>query len=513
MANQQINKPTITNSLLGADLTPSLGEQKVLLVGQQSASTVLEKTLIENLQSVAEVESTFGVRSELAAMYRAFRAINTVTQVDAIALDNSGTGVASVGTVAFSGTAGANGTYTFIVGSAANHTYTINVTSGDTATVIGEALATAINADLANPVGAVNSTGTVTLTWVNKGTIGNDTHLSYEGIVDSVTVALTAFASGANDPTVTGLYSVIGEKRYQTIIAPEYAQSETLTLLDGRWNIDNKVLDGIMIYGATDTLANLKTKLSSVNSQNLIVFGNKLGTASDFKGSETAELDHVIAASFGAIRSLRFTDGANLSDIVSGNVGVLDRTGGIQSASLPYFNSPLSNISPIKPSKGFTETEIGELRDARISVIGNDRADTSVLVGELVTAYKTDSGGNPDDSFKFLNFRDTYSVAAEYQFNNLKVDYAQSRLTPGDLVAGLTLANDGSFRASMIRYYKDLTSFGITPAGASYLNFYDTNLSISLDLALRKVTAEQKIPIVTQLGTISITSRLSFNVG
>jgi phage tail sheath gpL-like len=514
MANQQINKPTIINNLLGAELTPTLQEQKVLIVGQQtSTATATEKTLITNLQSIAQVETLFGKRSELAGIYRAFRAINSKTQVDAISLDDAGAGVAATGSVAFVASTPEAGSLTISVGSVKNHSYTIDIVATDTATTIGDKLEAAVTADTEAPFTAANVTGTVTFTHSQKGTIGNNITLSVQGIVNGVTVTLTEFASGATDPTVTGLYSVIGETRYQNIVAPDYAQTETLALLDNRWNIDNKVLNGIMIYGKIDTLANLKTLLTSINSQNLVVFGNKLGTASDFKGSETGEFNYVISADLAAVRSLRLTEDANLSDIVSGNVGILDRSGGISLASLPYFNTPLSNISPILSNKGFTGTEIDELRDTGISAIGNNKADNGVLIGELVTAYKTDTLGNPDTSFKFLNFRDTYDVATEYQFNNLKVDYDQSRLTQGDLRDGLTMANEDSFRGSMLQYYKELSSLGITVAGKTDEKYYNDNLTILVDTSTRKVTMEQQIPIVTQFGNMVITSRVAFNVG
>jgi hypothetical protein len=513
MANQQVNKPAIFNTLLGAELTPSLGEQKVLLVGQQtSVATATEKTLISNLQSIAQVETLFGKRSELAGMYRAFRAINSETQVDAISLDDN-SGTAATGVVAFVVTTAEAGSLTIAVGSRKQHSYTVDIVATDTATTIGDKLVALVTADTEAPFTANNVTGTVTFTHSQEGTIGNDILLDVQGTVGGVTVTLTAFASGATDPTVTGLYSVIGQTRYQNIVAPDYAQSETLTLLDARWDIDNKVLNGVMIYSKIDTLANLKTLLTSINSQNLIVFGNKLGTASDFKGSETGELNYAISATVGAVRSLRLTEGANLSNIVSGNVEIIDRTGGISLASLPYFNTPLSNISPILANKGFTDDEIDELKDTDISIIGNNRADNGVLLGEIVTSYKTDTLGNPDTSFAFLNFRDTYDVATEYQFNNLKNDYDQSRLTEGDLQDGLTMANEGKIRGSMIEYFKNLGALGIVPIGSVAIKFYEDNLTVILDLENRKVTMEQKIPIVTQFGSAIITSRIAFNIG
>lgn len=513
MANQQVNKPTITNTLLGAELTPTIGEQKTLLVGQQtSAATATEKTLISNLQSIAQVETQFGARSELAGMYRAFRAINSETQVDAISLDDN-SGTAASGVVAFAVTTAEAGTLTVAVGSRKQYSYIIDVVATDTATTLGDKLEALVTADTAAPFTAANVTGTVTFTHSQEGTIGNDILLDVQGTVGGVTVTLTAFAGGATDPTVIGLYSVIGQTRYQNIIAPDYARTETLTLLDARWEIDNKVLNGVMIYSATDTLSNLKSLLTSINSQNLVVFGNKLGTATDFKGSETGELNYVISATAGAVRSLRLDEGADLSSIVSGNVEVVDRTGGISLASLPYFNTPLSNISPILANKGFTDDEIEELKDTDISVIGNNRADNGVLLGELVTAYKTDTLGNPDTSFAFLNFRDTYDVATEYQFNNLKADYPQSRLTEGDLVDGITMSNEDSIMGSMIKYYKELGAKGITPLGSTSLNFYETNLTVTADAVNRRYIIEQKIPIVTQFGSAVITSRIAFNIG
>src|SRR4030065_124482 len=67
----------------------------------------------------------------------------------------------------------AAGTLKVRVGSELNHEYDIAVTNTESATLIGDAIVAAVNADLDCPVTASNSIGTVTFTADNKGTVGN----------------------------------------------------------------------------------------------------------------------------------------------------------------------------------------------------------------------------------------------------------------------------------------------------------------------------------------------------
>ena len=131
-------------------------------------------------------------------------------------------------------------------------------------------------------------------------------------------------------------------------------------------------------------------------------------------------------------------------------------------------------------------------------------------MGEVVTTYKNDSAGNPDTSFKFLNYVDTASAAREYFWNNLKKRFAQSRLTEGDLIRGRDIANALSIEAYLTELYADLSELTILQAGETALQFFNDNISVTLDLSLGKATVTMIVPIVTQLRTINVSMQLAF---
>ncbi len=134
-------------------------------------------------------------------------------------------------------------------------------------------------------------------------------------------------------------------------------------------------------------------------------------------------------------------------------------------------------------------------------------------MGEIVTAYKTDIAGNPDISFKFLNYVDTASGVREYYSNNLRKRFAQSRLTLGDTIRGRDMANDLTIRVFCEKLYQDLSSaaFVLLQAGEDATKFYKDNLDISLDLATGRATITMTVPLVTQLREIIATIKIAFD--
>ena len=149
-----------------------------------------------------------------------------------------------------------------------NRKYSLTIASGDTATTIGAELAAAITADLDAVVTASNSTGTVTLTAVNAGTQGNTIGIKVVGTVTGITTTLTAFSGGATDPSLTGLFDVIDGVRYTRIVYPhEWGVSTLTTETESRFNVDNKILDGVGITCEIDTHANIVANAASYNQK------------------------------------------------------------------------------------------------------------------------------------------------------------------------------------------------------------------------------------------------------
>ena len=219
-----IREPEVTMTLSSAIQRISNTEQRVLIVGQKLATnpataiatTAVSGTLYTNLGSQTSVDALVGSGSVASNMYRNFRKINSVTRVDMIPLSDSGSTKAT-GTFVFSGTSSEDNTLSFSVGSESDHTYVMDIVSGTTATANASALATLINADTSCPATAGASTGTVTLTARNAGTLGNFIGLAVDGTVAGVTMSCTVMTGGATDPSMTAVFDVIAGLRYQTM--------------------------------------------------------------------------------------------------------------------------------------------------------------------------------------------------------------------------------------------------------------------------------------------------------
>jgi len=509
------SNPTVSLSIIAAQTAIGTSAQRVLFVGQKTAvGTATSGALISDIQNDASENTLFGANSMLAGMIRAFRAINLDVNIDAIPLDDAGAGVPATSTVTFAGTPTEAGTITITVGSRVNHAFKIAIATTDTATTIAAALVTAITADTDVPVTAGNVAGVVTLTAVNDGTEGNSIGIAKSGTVGGVTTTLVGMASGATNPTLTGVFDVVGDIRYQTVVWPfTFTLTELKSFLDPRFNVDNKIQDGVGIVHSSDTFANLKSAGDAENSQSIVILGNREVTGGDVEGSGLLEIGTIISSQFAALRSLRLEDDTNIAPFVIATNGARDTRGGAAIASLPYHNTPFVNLPVVTQGDGFTAQELSDLLDAGVSNIGSNITATIAIAGPIKTTSKTDVAGNPDPSFGFLNFVDTISTIREIYFNRLKARYAQSRLTTGALQSGRSIANEESIRAFLIGIYQDLGSadFVLVEAGETSLNFFKDNLSVVLDLVTGTATITMKVLIVTQLRIITGSIQIAFS--
>lgn len=509
-----VSQPEVTISVLPAKGTISNSPQRVLFIGQMlAAGTATAGELTENIGNNGEEDALFVKTSMLAQMVRQAKTLNQVTQFDAIALDDAGAGVAATGTIAFSGTSSAAGTLIVKIGSGENYAMELTIPDSTAAAAVGDLLVTAVTALTNAPFTASNSTGTVTITSVHKGEFGNDVGYKVEGAVADITVALTLPTNGATDPTLTNIFDVIDGERYQTIVWPStYALSTLTTELDSRFDSTNDILDGVGITTQMDTFANLQTAGNAENSKSLTIIGNALLTDAAHKGGALLEFSDVMSSKFAAIRALRLTEGASISQFVTATNGARDAFGGAALSSYPYFNTPFANMDLIAIGKGFTRTEIESLKTAGVSHLGNNKTRTSIIADEIVTTRKTDTAGNPETTFKPLNAVDTSVAVREYFYNNLKARFAQSRLTNGDLTPGRSVANKAVIESYLDKLYNDLSGddFILTEKGETARLFFIQNRVVTLNLSDGSVDITMTTPIVTQLRSIVATIQIAF---
>jgi hypothetical protein len=477
--------PIINTYIVNARTPASTPDQKVLIVGQSNSANVTDGALVTEVGSDETVIKTkFGAKEHITQSILAFRENNKVNRLDCIAL-NDGAGTDATGTIVIGGTtATENGTLYVSVGSENAHRLTIPVTSGDTPTIIGDAIDTAVLADSTIPVTSANVTGTVTFTAVNAGTEGNFIGLKVEGEVAGITATITAMSGGATDPTLTTLYDVIEDVRYNVIIIPSYASAGTITELDNRFNPSNQVVDGIAIYTLQDTFANIGTALDALNTRSLIVSCNKLLTESDQKGGAILEQPQVIAARIGAIKALRLTEGANIAKYMVNNL----TTGGIKLNGYPYANTPIAELPLAPTGKNFSKTEIATLVGKNGTTLVNDSSNTKIIMNETFVTSTSVTKSR-------ITAEETLRAIREVRFFRMKDRYAQHKLgTTGQEKNGEAIVTKESFIADSLgdwQYFVDNGLIRTTTADGESTK------------TIWKETMEQTITINFLTGTIT----------
>jgi phage tail sheath gpL-like len=506
--------PYVTANIKSALTAQGAGERSILLVGCMTSGTATSGQLKEGIISKAEFNDFFGAKSQIAIAGRALIDALSISKikpkVSAIGLTDNASGVQATGTIAFSGTATASGTLTVYINSKRNGKYELNVASGDTANSIGTSLTALITANTYSPVTAVNTTGSVALTAVNDGTQGNNIGIKIDGTVAGITTTLTAMSSGATNPVLTSLFDPIVDKRYTSIVYPSDWGLSTLTnFTEARVNVDNKIVDGLGISCKFDTYANTNTTADALNQKTLGYIGIPLVSSSTHKGGAIFENPLVIACYVAAYRELRLTVDANVSTITTNGQSI----GGSFFAGIPYHNTPFNLLPIIETGHDFTDVECAELEKSGVWLLRNNPANTTIISNEAVSTYKTDALGQPDPTFKYINYFDTLTVIRDYVFQNLKSDFSQHTLTTGDvLVAGRPQVNKEVFIARMMKYYGDLSgingnnNYALLRAGSQEAKAFKKAIedSIVITLVDGKITTESIANIVTQVRNIIV---------
>lgn len=511
---QYVANPRTSFAIVGTDTSIGPEKQRCLLIGQKtSTGTATAGTLVSDVpRTDAEINTLFGADSHLAMIARAYRSVNKRTRVDALPLADNGSGTAATASIAFSGTATASGRLTFTVVSAELHTYDLDVAVGDTAATLATNLSAIIGADRYMPFTKAVSTGTITFTAANKGTHANDWLLAVAGAVPGITAALTGWTGGATNPSLTTLLDPVGAIRYQSVVWPSsYTTTAIVNFLNGRKNVNNAVMDGMAFMYANQAFSTLKATALAINSSEFTVIANEpTSVANSWVGPHVPEAPDCITAKIVAAFDRRLDPGASISDIVS-TYASLDQYGGIHTHSLPLFNTPLLNVGMPLKGTGFTDDEQVELRDAGVAVIGANREWNAVITSVMVTTYQNDNAGNPDETWKYVEWRRTHGAIREYFQENCQKRFRQSRLTTGVAVPGYDIADESIIRAYLLQLYLELTQWCLTVAGPEARASFMRNLVVTLVPAQRLVQVAAKVPMVSQLGEIDGSIEYTFS--
>jgi phage tail sheath gpL-like len=512
--------PQTSFAITSAPQTVTNAPQRVLVIGQKNGGTATAGQLVKEVgSSASDIAALFGSQSMITDMLKRFRKYNTVSRLDAIALDDP-TGTKEERKITFGGgNAPANGTFSLAIQNKTDHTMNVSIASGDTPDNVATKVAAAITAQAAKGLlftAVVNGSNTneVDITFVHDGTVGNSVTFEIISLAFAgQTAVLSETAAGTGSPDVSNVFDVIGDLRYQTIVWPsEYTKSVVGDFLDSRFNITNDVRDGVALMTETNSAANLKAESLVLNSQSVVLFGNKSASNANYVGGHIFDFNASTSAQVAAYRALRLTPDQNIASLLV-NPGT-NAFGGPRMAAVPYHNTAMAGLSIVEPDLGFTSSEQLDLNANGVSLLGNNIALTDVIIGDVVTTYLTDSGGSADITFKYLNYVDTSSTIREFYYNNNRKQYSQTVLTEGDLVSGIPMANAGSISAFQTQLYTTLSGpgYGLTQAGSNAIRFFKSNISVTLDLSQGKVDIAMEVPIVSQVRTINGTIQVNFSV-
>lgn len=192
-----------------------------LLIGLRLTAGTIAAEVVTQITGAPQGGTYFGRGSQLDQMVRWWKAANPNTEVHAIALDEDAAGVKATSTVTITGTATEDGTLSFVWG---GRRRTVAVTSGDAFGTVAAAIKAADDDDLDSATTSAVALGVVTASARHKGAYGNglSIFLNYyagEKTPAGITVAITAFASGATDPDIADAIAALGgDTQYHTIV-------------------------------------------------------------------------------------------------------------------------------------------------------------------------------------------------------------------------------------------------------------------------------------------------------
>lgn len=510
-----VSNPRVTIDIIRTDAKVGLEDQRGLIVGQISANAAADITngmyISDVPRSEAEINELFGSDSHLALLARSYREVNEYTNLSAIVLEDDGASDKGAATLAFAGAATRDGELYITVLSEYHYTFNLEIVTGEDAQDVLDKLQAAITARGAAPFTFAHDNTTGTFTAVNGGSISNNWPIKIKGRVPGLTYTLTGFTGGATDPDLSTLFDEVNDIRFQGIVWPESYSSATIkNFIDPRKNVDNDVKDGEAFVTLNETLVTGKTTSLGINSSEITpVICEPVNDLDFWKGPHVSTAPDMISTYIAAVRALRVEDGVSVSDYVSTNAPN-DQFGGAHMHSLPFFNTPIRFIGSTCPGRGFSEAEQLELEQAGLTVIGRNRSNTATVLGQVVTSWQKDPAGNDDETWKYLNWRDTHGAIREYFVLNNRKRWAQSRLSSGAPEPGYDMATKENVRAYQVELFGDLADLTLAVKGPEARRTFEKYLVVTLEPENRRIKIHSKVPMMSQLGEILGTVQYTF---
>jgi phage tail sheath gpL-like len=420
----------------------SRGNQNALLLCTVPAGAALAPNTPTLIVSADHARSLAGPGSALGRQCQRWFQNNRSTPLYALAAQQTAAYTASAGAVEWTGPCLGSGTIPLRIG---GRLCRVIVSTGDDDETIAQAVADAINADPTLGVTASIPTATperTNITAAQAGILGRmDLRLGFFGAVAGeimpagVTGTITPMTAGAGSPDVAALLSGLGDAAFDFVMSP-WTSGQDLDDLDeffddttGRWSWSSQ-LYGHGFASAEQTVGGLSALGNSRNGQHACIFG--------FFGSPTPH-DEWLTAYVGQAAGSLIVDPAR-----------------------PVQALPLLGVIAPPLDDRFTILERQVLYfDGIASYYASD--DGTVYIDRLITTYRTNQWGAPDDSYLDVETLFTAQYFNRFMKNRILIKFPRHKLADDGtrFGAGQAIVTPSIVRAEMVAAYGELEDLGL----------------------------------------------------
>jgi len=389
---------------------------------------------------------------------------NGNTDLYGVGIADGGGATDATKTLTFTGPATAGGTvYLYVNGELIR----IGVVGGDTADDIAANVAAAITALVDLPFTAAAASEVVTITAKNGGLVGNqdDVRINLrdsEELPAGVGLVIAVGAAGATDPGLAGAIAAVPDDIVNLWITP-YTNATDLGLLqdelEARWG-ETVQLDGLGMFAADqDTVSNVVTFGDTLDSEYLC------GVDSGLQGPTPA---YILASQVAAIVAL------------SASVDV----------ARPFTTLDIAGAVGDTNTDKRSRNDQRQILDAGISTRKIDSVG-GVEIQRMITTYKTNQAGSPDEAFLNLNTLLQLSYIRQTFNNFILARFPRHKLVDDGTPAGSgqPVVSPQDLKIAAIAWYDVLSSIAIVDPA-------QRDLFISDSVFTRDVTNRSRVNYV-----------------
>ncbi|UGY12522.1 hypothetical protein HAP48_0001990 [Bradyrhizobium septentrionale] len=425
---------------------------RALLVGMKVAAGNATEDIAIPIGSQAQADQAFGEGSELARMFKAFFANNFANEVWGLPVAEPVGAAAATGDVTITTVPTAAGTIHLYI---AGEHVPVQVSTTDTIPEIADAIAAAINADVALPVTAASVTGAVTITSVFKSVNANDisVSLNYYGsrggeqtpIGLGIDLPSTAFLTGGTGaPDFDNAIINLGEEPFEYVAMP-YTDSNSLFAWDqeygftdqGRWGWQRELF-GHVFSAKRGTYADL------------VLFGDQYNSGVESVmalevASPSPSFEWAAAYAAKAQRAL-----------------INDPARPLQALTLNQIKA-----APIHERFDFVELNSLASNGLAIAKIG---ADNQPMIAREQTTYQTNLYGQPDDAYELVTTLATLAKLLRNQKHAITSKFPRHKLADDGTKfgAGQAIVTPGIIKAELVSEYQQDMYVGLVENLAAF---------------------------------------------